>query len=112
MNMSKSYYFTTGIEGKNAIQAHMSYDKNAGGYAVSFNVGDHDGQFFGWHIDADYFNFYQKPQTRLLVPCGRRSAKKEQEAAQMLEQNALTYAQEFAAAAEALGAPHMTVAAA
>lgn len=111
--MSKSYYFNTGIEGKDTIEAHLDYNKTIGGYAVAFQVGDSmTGGLFGWHIDADYFRFYQRPQSRLLIPCGRRSAKKEQEAAQMLEQNALIYAREFAAAAEALGAPKMTVTAA
>lgn len=110
--MSKSYYFNTGIEGKDTIQARLDYNKNNGGYAVWFQVGDRESYGFAWHVDADYFRFYRKPQARLLIPCGRRSAKKEQEAAQMLEQNALVYAQEFAAAAEALGAPKMTVTAA
>ena len=108
--MKKDYFFKTGIKGKNAIQARIDYDKRAGGYAVSFQVGDVDRDgMFGWHIDADYFNYYQKPQTRLLILAGRRSEKKEQEAAALLEQNALAYVQEFAAAAEALGAPKMTV---
>ena len=110
--MSKSYYFNTGIEGKDTIQARLDYNKNNGGYTVWFQVGDRESCGFAWHVDADYFRYYQRPQARLLVPCGRRSAKKEQEAAQMLEQNALVYAQEFAAAAEALGAPKMTVTAA
>ena len=107
--MSKNYYFKTGIEGKNAIQAFLDYQKGVG-YVALFNVGDveRDGMF-GWHIDADYFRFYQRNQARILVRCGRRSAEKEQEAAKLLEANALAYAREFAAASEALGAPHMTV---
>lgn len=107
--MRKNYYFKTGIEGKNAIQAFLDYQKGVG-YVAIFNVGDveRDGMF-GWHIDADYFNYYKRNQARVLVRCGRRSAAKEQEAAKLLDDNALAYAQEFAAASEALGAPHMTV---
>ena len=108
--MSKTYYFNTGINCKDTIQVRMDYNKDAGGYAAVFCVGDRrDGQYFGWHIDADYFNFYQKPSIRLLAPCGRRSAKKEQEAAEMLEANLLDYVKEFAVASEALGAPHMEI---
>ena len=109
--MSKSYYFKTGLEGKDTIQASVGYNKYAGGYAVSFQVGDSiEPGLFGWHIDADYFNYYQKHQSKLLIPSGRRSAKKEQEAAALLEQNALAYVREFAAKAEQLGAPHMEIA--
>ena len=108
--MSKTYYFNTGINGKDTIQVRMDYNKDAGGYAAVFCVGDRrDGQYFGWHIDADYFRYYQKPSVRLLVPAGRRSEKKEQDAAALLEQNVLDYVQEFAVASEALGAPHMKI---
>ena len=110
MSMSKHYYFNTGIDGKDTIKADMSYNKDAGGYIASFYVGDmRDSQFFGWHIDADYFRYYQRYQSKLLVPCGRRSEKKEQEAAKMLDENVLAYVQEFAAKAEAHGAPHMNI---
>lgn len=110
--MAKTYYFGTGVEGKNAIEARLTYDKRAGGYAAVFCVGDCRDGMFGWHVDADYFNYYQKPQTRLLVPCGRRSEKKEQEAARILDANVAQYVRDFAAAAEALGAPHMEITAA
>lgn len=110
MSMSKTYYFNTGLGGKDTIKADMSYNKDAGGYIASFYVGDrNDGQFFGWHIDADYFRYYQKNQSKLLVPAARRSEKKEQEAAKMLDENVLAYVQEFAAQAEAHGAPHMNI---
>ena len=113
MSMSKIYYFNTGLGGKDTIKADMSYNKDAGGYIASFYVGDRtDGQFFGWHIDADYFRYYQKYQSKLLVPAARRSEKKEQEAAKMLDENVLVYVQEFAAQAEAHGAPHMNISAA
>ena len=108
--MNKEYYFNTGLDGKNAIQVNMTYDKRMGGYAAMFQVGDmKEAGWFGWHIDSDYFRYYQKPQARLLVPCGRRSAKKEQEAAELLDANVLTYVQECAEQAEALGAPHMEI---
>ena len=111
--MSKSYFFRTGLEGKDTIQAYTRYCKDAGGYIVSFQVGDSiEPGLFGWHIDADYFNFYQRHDRKLLVPAGRRSAKKEQEADALMEQNALAYVREFAALSEQLGAPHMEIAAA
>ena len=108
--MNKEYYFNTGINGKDTIKADMSYSKDAGGYIASFYVGDmRESQWFGWHIDSDYFRYYQKYQSKLLVPAGRRSEKKEKEAAALLEQNVLDYVQEFARKAEAHGAPHMEI---
>lgn len=108
-----SYYFNTGIEGKNTIEARTAYNRDAGGYVLTFQVGDRDiPGFFGWHIDADYFNFYQRPQMHLLVPAGRRSEKKAQEADALAAANILDYVRDFAAKAEALGAPHMTITAA
>ena len=110
MSMRKEYYFNTGIDGKDTIKVDMNYDKRIGGYSALFCVGDmRDSQWFGWHIDADYFRYYQRYQSKLLVPCGRRSEKKEQEAAKILDENVLAYVQEFAAKAEALGAPHMNI---
>ena len=108
----KNYYFKTGIDGKNAIQASVVYEKSAGGYCAAFNVGDRDGDLFGWHIDADYFRYYQRPQFRLIVPSGRRSAAKEQLAREMMEQNVEQYVRDFADAAEAAGAPKMKIEAA
>jgi len=108
----KNYYFKTGIEGKDAIEVRIEYEKSAGGYCAVFSVGDKDGDLFGWHIDGDYFRYYQRPQFRLLVPCGRRSSVKEQLAREMMAQNAEQYVREFAAAAESLGAPKMQIEAA
>lgn len=108
-----TYYFNTGIEGKNTIQADMRYCKDDGGYIASFQVGDlKSGRLFGWHIDADYFRYYQKHDHKLLVPSGRRNAKKEQEAEDLMAANVEVYVREFAALAEASGAPHMEISAA
>lgn len=108
----KSYYYKTGIEGKNTIKATVDYYKDAGGYCVLFEVGDMENGVFSWHIDADYFNFYQRPSARLLTPAGRRSEAKKREAEAYMEAHALDLLQEFARSAEELGAPHMEIEAA
>ena len=109
--MSGNKMFYTGLSGRNAIEAYMRYDKNAGGYAVVCNVGDYDAStdLFGWWVDGDYFKFYQRPAVKVIVPATRRNAKKEQAAKEIFEKNALDYVREFAAAAEQLGAPHMEI---
>lgn len=110
--MKESYYFNTGIAGKDAIEISFYYSKDAGGYVACINVGDRRTGMFGWHIDADYFKYYRKHQFRVIVPCGRRSAKNEQLARQLFDANVNSYAQEFAAACEQDGAPHMEISAA
>lgn len=106
--MRKEYYFKTGVEGKDTIQVYSDYCKSAGGYIANFLVGDTTaGGMFGWHIDADYFRYYQRHDRRLLVPAGRRSAKKEQEAEKLLADNLIPFVRDFVAQSEALGGPHM-----
>jgi len=111
--MKDRYYFNTGLNGKDAIEASMKYDKNAGGYVARFLVGDRaTGGYFGWHIDADFFRFYQRNDTVLLVPAARRSAKKEAEALEKFNALALELVLAFAEKCEEIGAPHMTITAA
>lgn len=107
-------YYNTGIAGKDAIEASVRYCKDAGGYIAQFLVGDRsfgDG-LFGWHIDADYFRYFQNRDRVLLVPAARRSAKKEAEANALFAAQADALVQLFAAEAERAGAPHMTITAA
>lgn len=110
--MKDRYYFNTGLNGKNTIEASVRYCKDAGGYIAQFLVGDSEFGMFGWHIDADYFRCYQKNERLLLVPCGRRSAKKEAEALEKFNALALELVLAFAEKCEEIGAPHMTITAA
>ena len=110
--MSNYKYFNTGMSGKNTVQAFMDYDKREKAYCAKFLVGDNKGGLFGWHIDGDYFTYYSKVGTAILVPSGRRNAKKEAEAAAMFEANAEEYAREFAERVAAIGGPKMNITAA
>ena len=110
--MVKKFYFNTGLPGKsqNAIEVYAEYDKRSGGYGVMFSVGDRSTPgMFGWVIGPEYFKWYQKRQFKLLLPCGRRSAAKEKEAADLLEKNVLDMVREFAAGVLADGGPEMVI---
>lgn len=111
--MKDRYYFNTGLDGKDTIEASMKYDKNAGGYVARFLVGDRDEEgLFGWHIDADYFNFYRRYDTVPLVPAARRSAKKEAEAQAIFDATVEQAVKQFAVMAELAGGPRMNITAA
>ncbi len=111
--MGNTYYYAMGNGTNDKIQTFVTYSKDAGGYCAVCNVGSYNGNgLFSWYIDSDYFNWYRKPQYRLIVPCGRRSAKNEQAAQALFEQNKERYVREFAEQAESLGAPHMEISAA
>ena len=103
-------YFNTGLPGKTTIEASVRYDRDAGGYAALFLVGDRADGVFQWHIDADYFRYYQSADHVLLVPAARRSAKKEAEALARFAVEADALVLLFAAECEEKhGAPHMMI---
>ena len=102
-------YFKTGLDKRNAMEMRLEYDKKGGGYGVSIQIGERKDGMFGWFIDADYFQYFQKYQWKLLVPSGRRNSTKEEQATQMLKADALIYALEFAYKVAADGGPIMAV---
>lgn len=109
--MANNYkYFKTGLElPHNGMEIRFNYDKNSGGYVADISVGERTPGMFGWCIDADYFNWYQKHQVKMILPAGRRSAAKEEQARCIFEDNVLSYAKEFAEKVAAAGGPKMTI---
>lgn len=102
-------YFKTGLEKPhNGMEIRFSFDKGKG-YVADISIGERGDGMFGWCIDADYFKWYQKHQTKMILPAGRRSAAKEAQARQMFEADALAYALEFADKVAMDGGPIMAV---
>lgn len=102
-------YFHTGLDKPhNGMEIRFTYDKG-NGYVADISIGERTEGMFGWCIDADYFNWYQKHQVKVILPAGRRSAAKEEQARRIFEENVLSYAKEFAEKVAAAGGPKMTI---
>ena len=80
------YYKTTGIyRESNLLRVEVKYIKGKG-YAVDVNPCHKDKFSYGIIYCEEYYKYYNT-LSYLLIPCARRSAKKEQEAEAMMLEN-------------------------
>ena len=81
------YYKTTGIYREcDTIRIEVKYNKDKGGYYAYLTPCFKQKYCYGTTYCAEYYTYYGGIDC-LLVPCGRKSAKKEQEAADLLLEN-------------------------
>lgn len=77
------YYNTNGIYGNsNLLRIEVKYSKG-NGYVAEINPCHKDKFSYGITYCREYYQYYNTLSC-MLVPCGRRSTKKEQEAVEMM----------------------------
>ena len=78
------YYKTTGIYAdSNLLRIEVTYDKGRG-YVAQINPCHKDEHSWGILYNKEYYNHYNTLSC-MLVPCGRKNAKKEQEAYEIMK---------------------------
>lgn len=81
----------------NSIRVFVEYNKNKGGYCITAELIERMSEplgCFGKSFCAEYYK-HDGDGIQLIIPCGRRSAKKQAEADDILERDAEKYAVSF-----------------
>lgn len=102
------YYKTTGIyEDSNLLRVEVKYDKGKG-YVAQINPCHKDENSWGMLYCKEYYQYYNTLSC-MLVPCGRKSAKKEQEANELAEKKIDLLLEQYAIMAENKGGRHIEI---
>ena len=102
------YYKTTGIYAdSNLLRVEVKYDKGRGDVA-QINPCHKDEHSYGIFYNEDYYKYYNT-LTCMLVPCTRRSAKKEQEAYFLMRDKMNWLLDEYVRMAENKGGRHIEI---
>lgn len=102
------YYKTTGIYAdSNLLKVEVVYNKGKG-YEARITPCSVGNGFFTVVYDTEYYKYYNT-LTCMLVPCGRRSAKKEAEACELAEKKLDWLLEQYVAMAENKGGRHIEI---
>ena len=102
------YYKTTGIYDKsNLLRVEVKYDKG-NGYVAMINPCYKDVMSWGIIYNKEYYNYYNT-LTCMLVPCSRKSAKKEQEAYFLMRDKINWLLEQYVTMAENKGGRHIEI---
>lgn len=102
------YFKTTGIYAdSNLLRVEVKYNKGKG-YVVEINPCRKDEHSWGILYCKEYYNYYNT-LVCMLVPCGRKSAKKEAEAIALSELNIENLLEQYVTMAENKGGRHIEI---
>lgn len=102
------YYKTTGIYAdSNLLRVEVKYDKGKG-YIAMINPCHKDEHSWGILYNKEYYNHYNT-LTCMLVPCERKSAKKEAQAIALAELNMENLLEQYVIMAENKGGRHIEI---
>lgn len=102
------YYKTTGIYSDcNLLRVEVYYNKGAGYEARVTPCSKEDGHYSIFY-SSEYFKYYNT-LTYMLVPCGRKSVKKEQEAYKLMTKKMNWLLEQYVAMAENKGGRHIEI---
>lgn len=102
------YYKTTGIYAdSNLLRAEIHYDKGRGYEARITPCSKGDGHY-GILYSPEYFQYYNTLSC-MLVPCGRKSAKKEQKAYEIMKDKMDWLLEQYVQMAENKGGRHIEI---
>lgn len=102
------YYKTTGIyEDSNLLKVEVYYNKGVGYEARVTPCSKGDG-FFSVVYSKEYYQYYNT-LVCMLVPCSRKSAKKEQEAYLLMKDNMSHLLEQYVTMAENKGGRHIEI---
>jgi hypothetical protein len=102
------YYKTTGIYAdSNLLKVEVYYNKGVG-YEARVTPCSKGNGFFSVVYDTEYYKYYNT-LTYMLVPCGRRSEKKEQEAYFRMRDKMNWLLDEYVRMAESKGGRHIEI---
>mgnify|MGYP003490402834 CR=1 FL=1 len=102
------YYKTTGIYAdSNLLKVEVHYN-NGVGYEARVTPCSKGNGFFSVVYDKEYYQYYNT-LTCMLVPCGRKSAKKEQEACFLMREKMDWLLDEYVRMAENNGGRHIEI---
>lgn len=102
------YYKTTGIYAdSNLLKIEVVYNKGKG-YEARVTPCSKGNGFVSVVYDKEYYQYYNT-LTCMLVPCGRRSAKKEAEACSLAEKKINWLLEEYIRMAENKGGRHIEI---
>lgn len=102
------YYKTTGIYSDcNLLRVEVHYNKGKGYEARVTPCSKEDG-YYSIFYSPEYFQYYNT-LTCMLVPCGRKSAKKEQEAYFLMRDKMDWLLDEYVRVAENKGGRHIEI---
>ena len=102
------YYKTTGIySDSNLLKVEVYYNKGIG-YEARVTPCSKGNGFFSVVYSREYYQHYNT-LTCLLVPCGRRSAKKEQEAYFLMRDKMSWLLEQYVTMAENKGGRHIEI---
>lgn len=102
------YYKTTGIYSDvNLLRVEVYYNKGVGYEARITPCAKADG-YYSVFYSPEYYKYYNT-LVCMLVPCSRKSAKKEQEAYKLLSYNVDQLLEQYVAMAENKGGRHIEI---
>ena len=102
------YYKTTGIYAdSNLLRVEVTYDKGRG-YVAQITPCHKDEHSWGILYCKEYYNHYNTLSC-MLVPCGRKSAKKEQEAYGIMKEKMDWLLAQYVIMAENKGGRHIEI---
>ena len=102
------YYKTTGIySDSNLLRVEVKYEKGKG-YIAMINPCHKDEHSYGIFYNKEYYQYYNT-LTCMLVPCERKSAKKEAEAIALAESNMGNLLEQYVTMAENNGGRHIEI---
>jgi hypothetical protein len=102
------YFKTTGIySDSNLLKVEVYYNKGVG-YEARVTPCSKSNGFFSVVYSREYYQYYNT-LTCMLVPCGRRSAKKEQEAYFLMRDKINWLLDEYVCMAENNGGRHIEI---
>lgn len=102
------YFKTTGIyENSNLLRVEVKYDKGRG-YVAEIVPCHKDKYSYGILYCPEYYRYYNTLSC-LLVPCGRKGTKKEQEACVIAEQEMDWLLKQYVTMAENNGGRHIEI---
>ena len=102
------YYKTTGIYAdSNLLKVEVVYNKGKG-YEARVTPCSAGNGFFSVVYDVEYYKYYNT-LTCMLVPCGRKSAKKEQEAYFLMKDKMNWLLEQYITMAESKGGRHIEI---
>lgn len=102
------YYKTTGIySDSNLLRMEIHYDKGRGYEARVTPCSKADGHYSIFY-SPEYFQYYNTLSC-MLVPCSRKSAKKEQEAYELMKKKTNWLLEQYVQIAENKGGRHIEI---
>ena len=102
------YYKTTGIySSSDTLRVEVHYNKGIG-YEARITPCSKEGEYYSIMYSPEYFKYYNT-LTCTLVPCGRKSVKKEQEAYEIMKDKMNWLLEQYVNMAESKGGRHIKI---